>query len=441
MNPSRSTRRFFRSEESAAEAWLWVNHSPLAFYWGLSVPRLYLHLRKRPSPAHWYHIQVERPDILSRKLQPVPLATIPRIRPKFLAWPHTSSDPLEPPWLLGFHSFCQALGNSRAPVFPPPAPTGGKCWPSTVSTCSASSARPRCTMDQVPPGDSSLGGSGLSVPWRVTAKFPWPCVQGPGARSVGVGSLGFHVGSGQEELSCGCQLDSWALAGPGGGRAAARKTLCVWESIGGKEGWRGKAFVQAKRTETSGKLEPLPLKKRPWQRRGEGTSPGWGFSSLPCSLLLTEPNQVKRPAPAARQGGIVSIPYSHPFSPPLRTEFWQRRPWGTGLGVQSPRSGEAGHSLSLPPPYRWLFFCPRDLRRKTRLPLEDLKAVFVDIKALSEQTAPWKVSLHPRQPGTQGGFGRCGERGNRRPLGVRWLHQSGEGSFLETGPWETPEAP
>lgn len=40
---------------------------------------------------------VERPDILSRKLQPVPLATIPRIRPRFLAWPHSSSDPLEPP--------------------------------------------------------------------------------------------------------------------------------------------------------------------------------------------------------------------------------------------------------------------------------------------------------------------------------------------------------
>ena len=34
------------------------------------------------------------------------------------------------------------------------------------------------------------------------------------------------------------------------------------------------------------------------------------------------------------------------------------------------------------------YFSPWDLREKTRLPLEDPKAVFVYIKALSEQTAP-----------------------------------------------------
>lgn len=184
-----------------------MNHSPLAFYWGLSVPRLYLHLRKRPGPAHWYHIQVERPDILSRKLQPIPLATIPRIRPRFLVWPHTSSDPLSHPDFLAFTLSAKPL--ATAGLLVPSTCTNRRkvlaqhCVHVLSVLCQAQAHHGPSA-----PGGSSLGGSGLSVPRRVTAKFPWPCVQGPGARPVGVGSLGFHVGSGQEELSCGCQLDS-----------------------------------------------------------------------------------------------------------------------------------------------------------------------------------------------------------------------------------------
>lgn len=60
-------------------------------------------------------------------------------------------------------------------------------------------------------GSPLLCGSELfSFPWSIGAKFPWPCVQGPWARAVGVGSFWFHVGSQQEGLSCGCQLDSRA---------------------------------------------------------------------------------------------------------------------------------------------------------------------------------------------------------------------------------------
>ena len=56
-----------------------------------------------------------------------------------------------------------------------------------------------------------------------------------------------------------------------------------------------------------------------------------------------------------------------------------------------------GHSLchSLLPPTG--YFSPWELKKKTSLLLENLKAVFVYLKSLSYQTAPWKVSTKPKQ--------------------------------------------
>lgn len=57
-------------------------------------------------------------------------------------------------------------------------------------------------------------------------------------QGCGVGSARFHVGSQQEGLSCGCQLDSGqprALAGPEEGGPRGGQTRSAWEPVGGTD--------------------------------------------------------------------------------------------------------------------------------------------------------------------------------------------------------------
>lgn len=87
----------------------------------------------------------------------------------------------------------------------------------------------------------SCAAQGCFFPWRAVAKFPRPCVQGPWARAVGVGSFLFHAGSQQEGLSCGRQQDSRAgftLAGPEEGGCACERHS-VGELVGGTERQKG----------------------------------------------------------------------------------------------------------------------------------------------------------------------------------------------------------
>ena len=66
-----------------------------------------------------------------------------------------------------------------------------------------------------------LCGFGLFFPLEDPGQVSMAPCSGTLGQGCGVGSFWFHVGSQQEELSCGCQLDSGAqlraLAGPAEG--------------------------------------------------------------------------------------------------------------------------------------------------------------------------------------------------------------------------------
>lgn len=256
----------------------------MAFYWGLSVPRLYLHISGRGLALPVGTIPRSRDQIFSQESSSLFLYTIPRIRPRFLVWPHTPPlIPLSHPDFLAFSLF-----------LPSPWQQQGSCVPSTctnrrkvlaqhcVHVLSILCQSPGAPWTKCPRESSSLGGSGLSVPWRVTAKFPWPCVRGPGPSLwvwAALGSRGFWTGRAFMWMPAG-------LLGPGGARREGElqreKHFVFGSAIGGKEGQRGKAFVQAERTRDQWEMRASStesgLGRDTW---GRGRSPRRGFSSLP----------------------------------------------------------------------------------------------------------------------------------------------------------------
>lgn len=102
-------------------------------------------------------------------------------------------------------------------------------------------------------GSAPVWLGAVFLPWSTGAKFPWPCVQGPWARAVGVGSFWFHVGSQQEGLSCGCQLDSRAQQSVRRGSYECDKHSQLgvgWWERREDAGQQVKVFIQAERRES-----------------------------------------------------------------------------------------------------------------------------------------------------------------------------------------------
>lgn len=155
----------------------------------------------------------------------MPFATILRIRPGFLAQPHTTPmSPWASPLTSQFSFFLLTRWKSqRAPVSPPPALTDTKCSPRhdfPRSECPVpvpGAARRWATHSRAQRLPALTGWTWRGTweapscvaqrcffPWSTVAKFPWPCAQGPWARAVGVGGAGslrapnrkgFHVGA------------------------------------------------------------------------------------------------------------------------------------------------------------------------------------------------------------------------------------------------------
>lgn len=117
---------------------------------------------------------------------------------------------------------------------------------------------------------------------------------------------------------------------------------------------------------------------RPCQRRGEGRPAGGDgkqFLKPAFAASLSQarvPSRVKLPAPAA--SGIVYTEGSSDKGGP------EARP-------RAQKPGAQGQGGSLPTGY----FSTQDLKGKTSRPLENLKAVFVYLKALPKRTAPGKA--------------------------------------------------
>lgn len=156
-------------------------------------------------------------------------------------------------------------------------------------------------------------------------------------------------------------------------------------------------FVPAEKRETTVTLwqkDDLALctPREAWAGTQGRTSIGWGWKTVSqaclCSLSLprlTEPNQVKHPAPAARHSGIVLMPRPPPSPLPtqgvLTKEALRDGPERTEVqGLVTPSVPLA----SLPTGY---FFYQGPERENKQAPGSP-KAVFVYIKALSQQTAP-----------------------------------------------------
>lgn len=165
----------------------------------------------------------------------LPLAAILRVRAGFSAQPHSPSVP------SGLAPDCSApfsASTVELPPFPPTCTNRREALPPALSPRSqcpgpGTGAAPVGWVLSVAGLGSFLRGctrlagrSGGSSPVWLGAVFPsggsWPSFHGPAFRTLGqgcgVGSFRFHVGSQQEGLSCGCQLDSRAqprgLAGP-----------------------------------------------------------------------------------------------------------------------------------------------------------------------------------------------------------------------------------
>lgn len=178
---------------------------------------------------------------------PLPFATIPRIRAGFRAWPHTSSHPLGPTPTSQLSLFLPMRWKWQGSCVPSTCTNRGKVLPQhpfhVLSILCQAQVPHRC---RCPPEAPLLDGLGLFLPWSVMAKFPWPCMRGPWARAVGVGSFGFHVGSEQEGLSCGCHLDSWAWPRswqcPTRGSCSEKNILCL-----GACWWDGRTAGQSVR--------------------------------------------------------------------------------------------------------------------------------------------------------------------------------------------------
>lgn len=87
------------------------------------------------------------------------------------------------------------------------------------------------------------------------------------------------------------------------------------------------------------------------------------------------------------------------------------------------------------------YFLPLGLKEENKAASGRPEDCFVDIKAFPGKLLPERSSPHPRQPGTQGRFGRCGERERAAGhLGSDDFTGVGRASWRQ-GLWETLEAP
>jgi hypothetical protein len=218
MNASRSTRRFFASQEF----WVYSSSSTsielcdleqftpppppqVSVSPGMTVPA------GKPHPS-----QAERTDF------PLKKTSVCCLPPPFQESDLNSGPTQLPPLPLGlypnFSAFTvSACGGNCGSSFPSPAPTNSKCWPRVFARAGAAG---QCAEGSGTGGrgSPSLCGLGLSLP----CSFPQPHGQvsmalcwGPWARAWAWATLGLSAL--QEGLSCGCQLDccAWGLAGPG----------------------------------------------------------------------------------------------------------------------------------------------------------------------------------------------------------------------------------